>query len=143
MATKRSKRQPAWCSPGLLRRTPLQQPSLTRGAPRRPPGVNLKYRAFATPLVVPYGLSASSLSFVAQVIAQLTAEWALLSGLGFGRSDLSKSCTACTSLHGTSTRPRISQHWRSRIQDSVDIYLWDYSYAVTGTIHTLHQQGYC
>ena len=28
----------AWCSPGLVRSTPLQQPWLTRGAPRRPPG---------------------------------------------------------------------------------------------------------
>ena len=51
---------------------------------------------------------------MAQVQAQLNAVRALLSGLGFGRSDLSKKLHCLHLLAQSSTRPRISHHWESR-----------------------------
>ena len=108
--------------------------------------VNLKYRALANPSCGSLGqntVTSLSLTHMAQVIAQLTAEWALLSGLGFGRSDLSKKLHCLHLFAQSSTWPRISHHWESRYTRFSGHISLGLQLRCTRTIHTLHQQGYC
>ena len=108
--------------------------------------VNLNFRALANPSCGSLGqntVTSLSLTHMAQVQAQLTAEWALLSGLGFGRSDLSKKLHCLHLLAQSSTWPRISHHWESRYTRFSGHISLGLQLRCIRTIHTLHQQGYC